>query len=95
MIATTLLALAIVTQDQASLRAAPRDAAAQQAALWQGDTLEIRGQRLDYFQVYDRRRERSGFVHISQVRQVSSKPQDARRTRAAVGCAVSKGQCRG
>ena len=77
MIATTLLALAIVTQDQASLRAAPRDAAAQQAALWQGDTLEIRGQRLDYFQVYDHRRERSGFVHISQVRQVSSKPQDA------------------
>ena len=77
MIATTLLALAIVTQDQASLRAASRDAAAQQAALWQGDTLEIRGQRLDYFQVYDHRRERSGFVHVSQVRQVSSKPQDA------------------
>ena len=77
MIATTLLTLAIVTQDQASLRAAPRDAAAQQAALWQGDTLEIRGQRLDYFQVYDHRRERSGFVHISQVRQVSGKPQDA------------------
>ena len=77
MIATTLLTLAIVTQDQASLRAAPRDAAAQQAALWQGDTLEIRGQRLDYLQVYDHRRERSGFVHISQVRQVSGKPQDA------------------
>ncbi len=77
MIATTLFALAIVTQDQASLRSAPRDAAAQQAALWQGDTLEIRGQRLDYFQVYDHRRERAGFVHISQVRQVSGKPQDA------------------
>lgn len=77
MIAATLLTLAIVTQDQASLRVAPRDAAAQQAALWQGDTLEIRGQRLDYLQVYDHRRERSGFVHISQVRQVSVKPQDA------------------
>ena len=77
MIAATLLTLAIVTQDQASLRAAPRDIAAQQATLWQGDTLEIRGQRLDYLQVYDHRRERSGFVHISQVRQVSVKPQDA------------------
>lgn len=77
MIAATLLTLAIVTQDQASLRAAPRDAAAQQAALWQGDTLEIRGQRMDYLQVYDHRRERAGFVHISQVRQLSVKPQDA------------------
>ncbi len=77
MITATLLTLAIVTQDQASLRAAPRDAAAQQAALWQGDTLEIRGQRLDYLQVYDHRRERAGFVHVSQVRQVSSAPQDA------------------
>ncbi|MES2945771.1 MAG: hypothetical protein V4772_23130 [Pseudomonadota bacterium] len=77
MITATLLTLAIVTQDQASLRAAPRDAAAQQAALWQGDTLEIRGQRMDYLQVYDHRRERAGFIHISQVRQVSIKPQDA------------------
>ena len=77
MIAATLLTLAIVTQDQASLRAAPRDTAAQQAALWQGDTLEIRGQRLDYFQVYDHRRERAGFVHVSQVRPVSGQPQDA------------------
>lgn len=77
MIAATLLTLAIVTQDQASLRAAPQGTAAQQAALWQGDTLEIRGQRLDYLQVYDHRRERAGFIHISQVRQVSVKPQDA------------------
>jgi hypothetical protein len=76
-IATTLLTLAIVTQDQASLRASPRDSAVQQAALWQGDTLEIRGQRMDYLQVYDPRRERAGFVHISQVRQLSLKPADA------------------
>ena len=77
MIATTLLTLAIVTQDQASLRAAPRDSGVQQAALWQGDTLEIRGQRMDYLQVYDHRRERAGFVHVSQVRQLSLKPADA------------------
>ena len=60
MITTALLTLAIVTQDQATLRAAPRDSAAQQAALWQGDALEIRGQRMDYLQVYDHRRERAG-----------------------------------
>jgi hypothetical protein len=77
MIAATLLTLAIVTQDQASLRAAPRDAAVQQAALWQGDTLEIRGQRMDYVQVYDHRRERAGYIHTSQVRMLSVKPADA------------------
>jgi hypothetical protein len=77
MIAASLLTLAIVTQDQASLRAAPRDAAVQQAALWQGDTLEIRGQRMDYLQVYDHRRERAGYIHISQVRTLSLKPADA------------------
>ncbi len=77
MITATLLTLAIVTQDQASLRAAPRDSAVQQAALWQGDTLEIRGQRMDYLQVYDHRRERAGFIHTSQVRMLSTKPADA------------------
>jgi hypothetical protein len=77
MIAASLLTLAIVTQDQASLRAAPRDAAVQQAVLWQGDTLEIRGQRMDYLQVYDHRRERAGYIHISQVRTLSLKPADA------------------
>jgi len=77
MIATALLTLAIVTQDQASLRAAPRDSAAQQAALWQGDALEIRGQRMDYLQVYDHRRERAGFIHISKVRTVSLQPEEA------------------
>jgi hypothetical protein len=76
-IAATLLTLAIVTQDQASLRAAPRDSAVQQAALWQGDTLEIRGQRMDYVQVYDHRRERAGYIHTSQVRMLSVKPSDA------------------
>ena len=69
--------IAIVVQDQAALRAAPRDAAQQQAQLWQGDALEIRGERLDYVQVYDHRRERAGFVLASQVRRVSLAPSDA------------------
>ena len=37
MIATSLLVIAIVTQDQSSLRSAPRDSAPQQAVLAQVD----------------------------------------------------------
>jgi hypothetical protein len=64
-------ALAIVTQDQSVLRAAPRDSAQQQTVLSQGDTLEVRGETLDYLQVYDHRRERAGYVRASQVRRTS------------------------
>ncbi len=68
MLVTALAAIAIVTQDQSALRAAPRDSAAQQAMFWQGDTLEIRGEKGDFLQVYDHRRERGGYVRASQVR---------------------------
>jgi len=60
--------LAIVTQDATALRATPRDSGMQQAQLWQGDLLEVRGQRMDHLQVYDHRRERAGYVRASQVR---------------------------
>ena len=62
---------AIVVQDQASLRAAPRDGAQQQASLWQGEVLEVRGERLDYLQVWDHKRERGGFIRASDVRRVA------------------------
>jgi len=68
---------AIVIQDQAALRAAPKDSAQQQAVLWQGDALEVRGERMDYLQVYDHRRERAGFVRGAQVRMVSANSDDA------------------
>jgi hypothetical protein len=61
---------AIVVRDQAALRAAPRDSARAQAALWQGEIVEVRAERLDYLQVYDYRRERGGFVRASQVRRL-------------------------
>jgi hypothetical protein len=80
MIATTAaaaLGLAIVTQDQSSLRASPKDSAQQNAVLWQGDALEIRGERMDYLQVYDHRRERAGFVRANQVKRVSLAASDA------------------
>jgi hypothetical protein len=70
-------ATAIVVQDQTALRAAARDSAQQQAVLWQGDALEVRGQRQDFVQVYDHRRERAGFVRSSQVRIVSGEPDAA------------------
>lgn len=68
--ATSILGSAIVVQDQASLRAAPRDAAQQQASLWQGEVLEVRGERLDYLQVWDHKRERGGFIRAGDVRRV-------------------------
>jgi hypothetical protein len=61
---------AIVVQDQIALRAASKESSAQQAVLWQGDTLEVRGERQDWLQVYDHRRERGGYVRASQVRRV-------------------------
>lgn len=77
MLATAITLIAIVTQDQAQLRASPKDSGQQQAVLWQGDSLEIRGEKLDYLQVYDHRRERAGYIKASQVRMVSMKPDDA------------------
>jgi len=72
-----LASVAIVTQDRVALRAAPRDSATPQAVLWQGDTLEIRGERLGYLQVYDHRRERAGYVLATQVRGSSLAPEEA------------------
>jgi hypothetical protein len=60
--------LAIVTQNQASLRAAPRDSAAAQSVLWQGEVVELRGGRGDFFYVYDHRLERGGYLRASQLR---------------------------
>jgi hypothetical protein len=68
---------ALVVQDNVPLRAAPGSAAAPQALLWQGDLLEVRGERLEQLQVWDHRRERGGFVRASQVRLLSFAPEEA------------------
>jgi len=68
---------ALVATDRTPLRAAPREGAAVQAELTQGDLLEVRGQRLDHLQVYDHRRERAGFVRAEAVRRVSLQSADA------------------
>jgi hypothetical protein len=64
----TLVVIALVVQDQAPLRAAPQDSAPRQATLWQGEWLEVRGERQGFLQVYDHRRERPGYVREHQVR---------------------------
>jgi hypothetical protein len=84
MLATALTVIAIVTQDQSALRAAPKDSAAQQAVLWQGDSLEIRGEKGDFLQVYDHRRERAGYIKATQVRVQSLKPESAPELLAVV-----------
>ncbi|MDR0564604.1 MAG: hypothetical protein LBG78_06700 [Azoarcus sp.] len=61
-----LLSLAIVTQDQIPLRGAPEENAARHAVLTHGDTLEVRGIKGDYLQVYDHRRERAGYILATQ-----------------------------
>lgn len=71
------LGFAIIVQDQSSLRAAPRDSAPAHTLLYQGEALEVRGERLDYLQVYDHRRERAGFVREAQVRRFKLAPEDA------------------
>ncbi len=69
--------IAIITRDQAALRAAPRDSAQTNAVLWQGETVEVRGERMDYLQVYEYRRERAGFVRASQARRLALNAADA------------------
>ena len=63
--------LAIVVRDKTVLRAAPHATAQQQALLWQGDVVEVRGERIDHLQVWDHARERGGFVDASRVRRTS------------------------
>jgi hypothetical protein len=72
-----MLALAVVTQNQVPLRAAPRESASQQELLWKGEVLELRGERGDYRMVYDHRRERAGYVLSSQIHETSLAPEDA------------------
>jgi len=76
-LAAASLGLAIVTQDQTPLRAAPAGVTTTQAMLWPGDLLEVRGERLDHLQVYDHQRERAGYVRATQVRPLALQEADA------------------
>ena len=62
--------LAIVVQDRASLRAEPRANATEMMALWQGDVVEVRGERADYVKVYEYGRERGGYIRSQAIRRI-------------------------
>lgn len=70
------LGAGLVLQDQAPLRGAARDSAPLQAALWRGEALEIRAERLDYWQVWDYRRERGGWLRKSQLYRLPNDPNE-------------------
>ncbi len=70
MILALAATLAIVVQDHAALRAAPRSSATELTRLWQGDVLEVRGEHAGYLKVYDYRRERGGYLRSDAARPV-------------------------
>ena len=77
MLALAAAALAIVAQDNASLRASPRAGATELATLSQGDVVEIRGEQAEYLQVYNYRRERGGYVRREVARPLGFAETDA------------------
>lgn len=83
--AEPVAAVALVTRDAVTLRAAPRDSAAAQTVLWRGEVMEIRAERGDFVQVWDHQRERGGYVKRSQLLGVGSGEQAAPELLALLG----------
>ncbi|MBK7898023.1 MAG: hypothetical protein IPJ99_01235, partial [Betaproteobacteria bacterium] len=84
MLASALTVVALVAADQTALQAAPRDSAPSRPSCGRGDSLEIRGEKGDFLQVYDHRREQAGYIRASQVRVQSLKPEAAPELLAVV-----------
>jgi hypothetical protein len=68
---------ALVMQDAAPLRSGANSGGTPLAVLGQGELLELRGERMDYLQVYDPSRERGGYVRASAVRALTLAPDEA------------------
>ena len=77
MILALAASLAIVVQDHTPLRSAPSLSATELIALWEGDVLEVRGERAGYLKVYNYRRERGGYLRSEAVRPVKLTEADA------------------
>jgi hypothetical protein len=58
------IVVAVIAGDHVVLRASPTRTAAQQAVLWKGDWLEVRGEQRGWFKVYDHRHERPGIAFV-------------------------------
>jgi len=68
---------AMVMQDGLALRSGAKSAGAPLASLVQGELLEVRGERMDYLQVWDLARERGGYVRAGAVRVLALTPDEA------------------
>jgi len=68
---------ALVLQDETPLRPTPGASAKPSTVLWQGEMVEVRGERLDYLQVWDYTRERGGYVRAGQVRVLALSEEEA------------------
>lgn len=75
---------AVVVSDHVALRATDDRTAAQQAVLWKGDWLEVRGGKRGWVKVYDHRHERAGWVMARQVKQIELEESSAPAVRAVV-----------
>jgi hypothetical protein len=83
-IALVCAAVALVADDGTQLRAAPRASSAIQARLSRGDWLEVRGETPGWLKVYDRRRERPGYVRPAEVRVHGDGAEEAPALRAVI-----------
>ncbi|HEX3763690.1 MAG TPA: hypothetical protein VHW23_33565 [Kofleriaceae bacterium] len=83
MLAVALVA-AVIAGDHVVLRASPSRTSAQQAVLWRGDWLEVRGEQRDWLKVYDHRHERPGWVARPAARTVALDEAAAPALRAVV-----------
>ena len=75
---------AVVIGDHVALRATADRTAAQQAVLWKGDWLEVRGDKKGWLKVYDHRHERGGWIAAKTVKQVELEEASAPAVRAVV-----------
>ncbi len=84
MTAAALTLVALVANDPAVVRNAPRDDAPAQASVWRGDWLEVRGESAGFLRVYDHRHERPGYIRPTQVRVYRVEPGSAGELAAIV-----------
>jgi len=75
---------AVVVGDHVALRATADRTAAQQAVLWKGDWLEVRGEKKGWLKVYDHRHERAGWIAAKAVKQIELEEASAPAVRAVV-----------
>ncbi len=68
---------ALVMEDGLALRSGAKSSGTPLALLTQGELLELRGERMDYVQVWDLNRERGGFVRAHGVRPLALTPDEA------------------